>query len=119
MPSTTNYKKGDFVLVAFPFSGGAQTKVLPAMVVLNAGDADIVIARITTQQYHTPFDVLVRDWQSSGLLAPSVIRLHKLATVEKQNDSANSWNYAVPRSNQHSVGLAADIRQLVEIKIAN
>jgi hypothetical protein len=27
--------------------------------------------------------VLITEWQSAGLLAPSVIRLHKLATIEK------------------------------------
>jgi hypothetical protein len=43
----------------------------------------VVVARITTQLHPTPCDVLLTDWQSAGLLAPSMVRLHKLATPEK------------------------------------
>jgi mRNA interferase MazF len=84
MPSTTNYQKGDFVLIAFPFSGGAQMKVRPAMVVLDTGDDDVLVARVTTQRQSTPYDVRLAQWQASGLLAASLVRLHKLATLEKR-----------------------------------
>lgn len=83
MPSTTNYQPGDLVLVTFPYAGGAQTKNRPALVILDVGDADIVVARVTTQSYQTSYDVPITDWQGAGLLAPSVVRLHKLATLEK------------------------------------
>ena len=33
--------------------------------------------------HQTPYDVLITNWQGAGLLAPSVVRLHKLATLEK------------------------------------
>jgi mRNA interferase MazF len=42
-----------------------------------------VVARVTTQLHRTPNDVAITDWQGSGLLAPSVVRTHKLATLEK------------------------------------
>jgi mRNA interferase MazF len=42
-----------------------------------------VVARVTTQLYRTPQDVAISDWQGAGLLAPSVVRTHKLATLEK------------------------------------
>jgi mRNA interferase MazF len=83
MPSMTTYQPGDILLVNFPFSGSAQRKARPALVVLDTGDADILVARVTTQGYQTPHDVPVTDWQKAGLLAPSVVRLHKLATIEK------------------------------------
>ncbi len=79
----TNYQPGDLVLVAFPYSGSAQSKRRPALVVLDAGDADVVVARVTTQPHRTPNDVAIGDWQGAGLLAPSVVRTHKLATIEK------------------------------------
>jgi mRNA interferase MazF len=41
------------------------------------------VARVTTQLYGTRYDVTVADWQISGLLAPSVVRLHKLATLNQ------------------------------------
>jgi mRNA interferase MazF len=79
----TVYQPGDVILVAFPFSSGSSAKARPAMVVLDTGDNDVVVARITTQLRPTPCDVVLIDWQGAGLLAPSMIRLHKLATLEK------------------------------------
>lgn len=83
MPSTTNYQAGDLVLVDFPFTVGTQSKLRPALVLLDAGDADILVARVTTQTVITPYDVLLTNWRQAGLLAPSAVRLHKLVTLEK------------------------------------
>jgi mRNA interferase MazF len=80
----TACQPGEIVLIAFPFAGTSQTKHRPALVLVDSGDADVVVARVTTQVYQTPFDVAVTDWQGAGLLAPSVVRLHKLATLEKR-----------------------------------
>ena len=85
MPSTTNYQKGDFVLVAFPFSGGSQVKLRPAMVVLDTSDEDVLLARVTTQLHSTPCDVALNEWQASGLPAVPVVRLHKLATIHTRS----------------------------------
>lgn len=82
MPSMTTYRPGEVVLVAFPFAGSTATKRRPALVVLASGDADLVLARITTRQYRTEHDVVIGGWQEAGLAAPSVVRLHKLATIE-------------------------------------
>jgi mRNA interferase MazF len=79
----TSYRFGDLILVAFPFSSGTEAKQRPALVILDTSDADIIVARVTTQLYQSPYDLLVTEWQRAGLLAPSVIRLHKLATLEK------------------------------------
>jgi mRNA interferase MazF len=83
MPSTTNYQPGDVVLVEFPFTVSGPGKPRPALVILDTGDADVVLARVTTQAPHTPFDVTLSGWQQAGLLAPSTVRLHKLATLAK------------------------------------
>ena len=84
MPSTTNYQKGDLVLIDFPFSGGPQVKARPAMVVLDSGDQDVLVARVTTHSQSTSFDLPLAQWQAGGLLAKSWVRLHKLATLEKR-----------------------------------
>jgi len=89
MPSTISYQPGDLVLVEFPFTGPG-TKLRPALVVLDSGDADVVLARVTTP----PYDIHLTDWRQAGLLAPSFVRLHKLATLSKPASSAG-WN---PRS---------------------
>jgi mRNA interferase MazF len=83
MPSTTSYRAGDLLLVDFPFTASGQTKARPALVILDTGDADVMLARVTTQTWNTQFDVPIVAWQQAGLLAPSVVRLHKLATLSK------------------------------------
>jgi mRNA interferase MazF len=79
----TNFQAGDLVLVAFPFTTGAQVKLRPALILLDSGDTDILVARVTTQPVSTAYDVTLTDWKQAGLLAPSTVRLHKLATLEK------------------------------------
>jgi mRNA-degrading endonuclease toxin of MazEF toxin-antitoxin module len=63
MPSTTSYQPGDLVLVDFPFTVSGPGKPRPALVILDTGDADVVLARVTTQVANTPFDVTLADWQ--------------------------------------------------------
>jgi mRNA interferase MazF len=79
-----NYQPGDLVLVAFPYTEGTRASNRPALVILDTGNDDIVAARVTTQMHQTPYDVSISGWQESGLLAASVVRLHKLATLEKE-----------------------------------
>ncbi len=81
----TNYQPGELVLVNFPFTTSGPGKPRPALVVLDTGDADVVLARVTTQFATTPFDVSLQQWQNAGLLAPSIVRLHKLATIAKSS----------------------------------
>jgi mRNA interferase MazF len=79
----TSYSSSEIVLIAFPYTAGTETVNRPALVILDTGDADIVVARVTTQPHYTAYDVPITDWSSAGLLAPSWVRLHKLAALEK------------------------------------
>jgi mRNA interferase MazF len=79
----TSYQIGDLLLVDFPFTATGAGKPRPALVILDTGDADVVLARVTTQPYTTGLDVPIVAWRNAGLLAPSTIRLHKLATLAK------------------------------------
>jgi mRNA-degrading endonuclease toxin of MazEF toxin-antitoxin module len=79
----TIFNKGDLLLAEFPFAGGKLTKKRPALVLLDSGDADVVLARITTQAHQTAHDVNVVHWQTCGLRTASFIRLHKIVTAEK------------------------------------
>ncbi len=83
MPSTINYQAGEVVLMDFPFTTGVQFKARPALVLLDAGDADLLVARVTSQSVGTPYDVILTNWQQAGLLVPSSVRLHKLVTSAK------------------------------------
>jgi mRNA interferase MazF len=84
-------------------------KQRPALVIADTGDADVLLARITTQLHSDAFDVKVNDWKISGLLAPSVVRLHKLATIEKRLISRQMGT--LTPSDRHAV--AAAIRSLL------
>ena len=78
------YHFGDIVLLSFPFADGVGGKKRPVLILLDTGDDDDVVARITSQMIQVDYDCLLSDWQQSGLLLPSIIKLHKLATIEKK-----------------------------------
>jgi len=46
-------------------------------------DNDALVARITSNITHTNFDVTIVDWEKTGLILPSVVRIHKLGTIEE------------------------------------
>jgi mRNA interferase MazF len=77
------YAAGDIVLLQFPFTDAAGSKRRPALVLLDTGDEDIVVARVTGQLSATPQDVALDEWKQAGLLLPSVVRLHKVATLQR------------------------------------
>jgi len=77
-----NYRPGEIVLLSFPFADTITAKRRPALVLLDTGDEDIVVARVTSQVAQGPFDVELVEWQGAGLLLPSVVRVHKVATLE-------------------------------------
>ena len=72
---------GDVVIVAFPFSDQSTFKRRPALVVADAGDGDLLLARITTADVHERFDVFLTEWQRAGLKRASWVRLAKLALI--------------------------------------
>ena len=79
-----NYQRGDVVLVSFPFTGSTVSKRRPALVLLDTGGQDIVAARVTSRVARPPFDVGIADWRQAGLRLPSLVRVHKAATIQKQ-----------------------------------
>jgi mRNA interferase MazF len=80
----TSYNLGDIVLIGFPHTDLQGISKRPAIVLYDSGDQDVLLARITTQEYLTETDYKIPDWQKSGLLAESYIRLGKQATIEKR-----------------------------------
>ena len=76
-------KKGDIVLVPFPFTDLTGNKNRPALVLVDS-DLDITAAFISTQlNWREESDVLLLPDTSSGLKKESLIRLSKLATIDK------------------------------------
>lgn len=76
------YHFGEIVLLAFPYTDHTALKKRPAMVLLDTEDGDILVARVTTQSYPSPYEVALSDWEAAGLLAPSFVKVNKLATLK-------------------------------------
>ncbi|RMF91063.1 MAG: type II toxin-antitoxin system PemK/MazF family toxin, partial [Methanobacteriota archaeon] len=80
--------KGKFVLVPFPFTDLTASKLRPALVLYD-GRKDVVVAFISSRipdkipraGVKIPKDH--EEFGSTGLKAPSIIRLDKVATVLK------------------------------------
>jgi mRNA interferase MazF len=78
------YRFGDIVFIGFPHSDLKGLTKRPAVVLYDSGDQDVLVARITTQDYISETDHKIFDWEKCGLLAASTIRLSKQATIEKR-----------------------------------
>ncbi len=72
------------VLINFPFVGSNEIKKRQALVLIDTKDEDLIVSCITSQPSKSNFDVEVINWQKTGLLLPSFVRLHKIATIEKK-----------------------------------
>jgi mRNA-degrading endonuclease toxin of MazEF toxin-antitoxin module len=79
----TIYSRGEVLVVDFPATSGQPGKTRPSLVVFDSGDADIIIAKLTTRGRRGPYDVVLVDWAQAGLSAPSTVRIDKLLTTEK------------------------------------
>ncbi|MGG6265403.1 type II toxin-antitoxin system PemK/MazF family toxin [Leptolyngbya sp. AN03gr2] len=83
----TTYDFGTVVLVPFPFTDQTTTKKRPAVIVSSAlyhqQHPDLILMAITSQTKPTNKigEAAIADWQSAGLLKPSVIK-PILTTIE-------------------------------------
>src|SRR3972149_3148073 len=84
MRSMTGYRFADVVLIDFLQATGDK-KRRPALVILDIGDADIVLAPITTKERDGEGDYKLNDWQQSGLLRDSWVRLAKITCMSKND----------------------------------
>ncbi len=76
-------KKGDIVLIPFPFTDFSGLKTRPALV-LVADQFDVTVAFITSKVVKQEInDVDVIATSANGLKVDSLIKLSKLATIDK------------------------------------
>ncbi len=75
--------KGDIVLITFPFTDLSGSKLRPAVVLADTS-LDFTVCFITTQiQWKESTDVLLSPNPANGLRKQSLIRISKLATLDK------------------------------------
>ena len=53
------------------------------LVLVDTGNADVVVACSTSSLSRGGFDVELAEWHRAGLLASSIVRVHKLLTPDK------------------------------------
>lgn len=76
--------KGDIILVPFPFTDLSGNRNRPA-VVLTQSKLDITVAFVSTQlKWKESTDVELIPSPINGLKKDSIIRLSKLATIDKK-----------------------------------
>ena len=75
--------KGDIVLIPFPFTDLSGNKLRPAVILIDT-DYDLTICFITTQvKWKESTDIELLPSPNNGIKKPSLIRLSKIATVDK------------------------------------
>jgi len=55
------FRPGEVILLSFPFADATAVKRRPALVLLDTGDEDVVVARITSQAAQTNFDAEILE----------------------------------------------------------
>ena len=88
-PPTTSCRRGDVVLVPFPFTDLSTTKQRPALVISpdawNATQPDVMLVAITSQMTVSPgpqdLVLSAADIAAAGLPKPSRVRTTKLFTM--------------------------------------
>ena len=76
-------EKGDIVLIPFPFTDLKGNKNRPALILINS-ELDITLAFISTQlNWKEETDILLKPTKNNGLKKESLVRLSKLATIDK------------------------------------
>ncbi|MDD4970604.1 MAG: type II toxin-antitoxin system PemK/MazF family toxin [Paludibacter sp.] len=76
-------EKGDILLIPFPFTDLKGNKNRPALVLIN-GEFDITLAFISTQlKWKEETDILLKPNKNNGLKKESLLRLSKIATIDK------------------------------------
>jgi mRNA interferase MazF len=116
-------KRGDVILVDFPFSDATGSKVRPALIVqadeLNQRLDDTILALITSSRSRftgsatqLPIDISTPDGRESGLRLASVVQCENLATVDKSFaiHVIGHLSDALMRQIDHCLKAALDIR---------
>lgn len=107
----TNYNFGDILLLRFPYSEGVGEYKRP-VVLLAETDVEDIVVKITSAERKGKYDIIIDDWQSVGLLFPSIIRIDKIATLSKSRVTRKIGVLG----NQYNSRIKDKIKQLFNIE---
>jgi mRNA interferase MazF len=84
-------KRGDVVLLPFPFSDLTTSKQRPAVVlsstIFNHSHHDVIVVAITSQlatQQSSDVKLTDEDVEQGGLLKPSIVKPAKIVTIDQR-----------------------------------
>ncbi len=91
-----------------------QQKLRPVIAVSKPyGKHDVVIViPVSSQLIQSEVDVCINDWQHSGLLKPSVARVHRLTSILR----ADLIEKIGEMSQKDQTALLESLKQLLELK---
>jgi mRNA-degrading endonuclease toxin of MazEF toxin-antitoxin module len=76
-------RPGEVVLIRIDFHQTPGGKLRPGVVLLDSADDDFVAAPITSRLRISDFDLPIHQWSEAGLNTASIIRVHKLTVLPK------------------------------------
>ena len=77
-------KKGDIILIPFPFTDLTGLKNRPAIILVES-ELDLIVSFITTQiKWQEETDINLTPSEENGLKKVSLLKLNKLATLDKE-----------------------------------
>src|SRR5260370_25524539 len=92
-------RRGEIVLIRIDFHQTAGGKVRPAVVLLDSGDDEFGAAPITSHMRTSDFDLSIKQWRDAGLNTASMIRVHKLTVLAKNEIVRRLGELAAPDRN--------------------
>jgi len=110
-PSTIGYRRGDIVLVSFPFTNLTFAKRRPALVVspdiFNELNEDLILLAVTSQLSTSPhsISVLPGDCEEGVLPKESIVKLTKVFTLSSALVLKRLCRLGNPQLNAVLVGL--------------
>ncbi len=108
----TSFKRGDIVLVEFAYAQGGGSKKRPALVIsveaYHRSRHEVILAAVTSNvERNFLGDTLVTEWETAGLLAPSVVtgivRTIKREMILKTIGRLTPMDYSVVEENLKKV----------------
>lgn len=99
--------KSNIVLIPFPFTDLTGNKLRPALI-LTETSLDLTVAFITTQlQWQEPTDILLHPDNQNGIKKLSIIRLSKIATIDRSLVIGKMGNISSPKTTELNNNLKA------------
>ncbi len=106
-------RRGDIVLLAFPFTDLSSHKTRPAIVISESNETDVVVAFISSvipdekNRFDFVFTESHPDFTVTGLKKTSVFKMNKILTIERSKILRRLGN--VPQSVQNKLDIKLKI----------